>query len=145
MHVQRGRVQSTWQKKHQQKQVFFPHTLYYDCERWSGRVPLQHANSLPSRAVGGAGWEAAVGGCLQPACVSHNLVQSGRVTSSGGRKLQERSGEGSLCGNRQAAILTVCYSVFPHTPFYCPRGPCAGRHGRACGWQKEGRPLVQRL
>ena len=69
-----------------------------------------------------AGWEAAVDGCLQPACVSQQLVQSGRVTSStelsGGRKLKERSCEGSLRGNREDA-----------TPAVHPSGLSRAAHG----------------
>ena len=69
-----------------------------------------------------AGWEAAVDGCLQPACVSQQLVQSGRVTSStelsGGRKLKERSCEGSLRGNREDA-----------TPAVHPSGLSSAAHG----------------
>ena len=61
--------------------------------------------------LSGAGWEAAVGGCLQPTCVSQELVQSGRVTSStelcGCRKLEQRSREGSLRGNGEDATPTV--------------------------------------
>ena len=71
--------------------LFFFHTHLFTTA--NVRVPVQ--GSLRC-----AGWEAAVDGCLQPACVSQQLVQSGRVTSStelsGGRKLKERSCEGSL-------------------------------------------------
>ena len=79
------------------------------------RVPVQ--GSLRC-----AGWEAAVDGCLQPACVRQQLVQSGWVTSStelsGGRKLKERSCEGSLRGNREDA-----------TPAVHPSGLSSAAHG----------------
>ena len=69
-----------------------------------------------------AGWEAAVDGCLQPARVSQQLVQSGWVTSStelsGGGKLKERSREGSLRGNREDA-----------TPAVHPSGLSSAAHG----------------
>jgi len=74
---------------------FFTHTFLRP--RTSGSL----CSKLPtSCGLGGGCW------CLQPACISQQLVQSGRVTSStelsGGRKLKERSGEGSLRGNPPA-------------------------------------------
>ena len=75
--------------------------------------------------LSGAGWEAAVDGCLQPACVSQELVQSGRVTSStelcGCRKLEQRSREGSLRGNGEDA-----------TPTVHPSGLSSAAHGDRC-------------
>ena len=75
--------------------------------------------------LSGAGWEAAVDGRLQPACVSQELVQSGRVTSGtelcGCRKLEQRSREGSLGGNGEDA-----------TPTVHPSGLSSAAHGDRC-------------
>ena len=83
----------------------------------------RHKGQRPGHTgVPRAGWEAAVCGCLQPACVSQQLVQSGRVTSrtelSGGRKLKERNCEGSLRVNRADA-----------TPAVHPSGLSSAAHG----------------
>ena len=76
--------------------------------RWREMV---YSGTYNDSSLCGAGWEAAVDGCLQPACVSQELVQSGRVTSStelcGCRKLEQRSREGSLRGNGEDATPTV--------------------------------------
>ena len=86
-----------------------------------GPVPVLAADY----GLSGAGWEPAVGGCLQPACVSQELVQSGWVTSStelcGCSKLEQRSREGSLRSNGEDA-----------TPTVHPSGLSSAAHGDRC-------------
>ena len=58
-----------------------------------GPVPVLAADYGLSRA----GWEAAVGGCLQPTCVSQELVQSGWVRGAG-QPGQGKAGQGRAQG-----------------------------------------------
>ena len=99
--------------------IFFPRTFLQ--QHVLDPVPVLAADY----GLSGAGWEAAVDGCLQPACVSQELVQSGRVTSStelcGCRKLEQRSCEGSLRGNGEDA-----------TPTVHPSGLSSAAHGDRC-------------
>ena len=94
-----------------------PH-LFTTAPKVLGPVPVHAA----VYGLGGAGWEAAVGGCLQPACVSQQPVQSTSSTElCGSRKLEQRSGEGFLRGNGDDA-----------TPTVHPSGLSSAAHGDRC-------------
>ena len=83
-----------------------------------GPVPVLAADY----GLSGPGWEAAVDGCLQPARVSQELVQSGRVTElCGCRNVEQRSRESSLRGNGEDA-----------TPTVHPSGLSSAAHGDRC-------------
>ena len=117
--------------------IVFSH-LFTTARKVLGPVPVLAA----AYGSSGAGWEAAVGGCLQPACVSQELVQSGWVTSStelcDTRKLEQRSGEGSLRGNGEDA-----------TPTVHPSGLSSAAHGDRCagsaGLREKSEDLRPRL